>query len=173
MQLDPTDYQVALQRAEARLITDAQLSFEQVSTLGLKKAMTGRPASEAPLLALRKPYLAEFGPMYCRRRPKLSRRGRSWIKPPSAMPAWCRKRPIGQFVATGSKLGEIFADYAEVRLPMTKGIWQNWISRPWPRANRFNGHPECHCWWANSGRTAGAFGGCRPAQPRRVPGGPD
>jgi len=62
MQLDPTDYQVALQRAEARLISmNAQLSFEQARSAQAEKewAMTGRPAAEAPLLALRKPYLAE------------------------------------------------------------------------------------------------------------------
>ena len=62
MQLDPTDYQVALQRAEAKLISmNAQLTFERARAVQAEKewAMTGRPATEAPLLALRKPYLAE------------------------------------------------------------------------------------------------------------------
>jgi len=66
LQLDPTDYEVALQRAEARLISmNAQATFELARGTQAQKewAMTGRPTDEAPLLALREPY--EVTPRLC------------------------------------------------------------------------------------------------------------
>lgn len=62
LKLDPTDYEVAVQRAEARLMSaKAAMEFERARSLQAEKewAMTGRPQSEAPLLALRRPYLLE------------------------------------------------------------------------------------------------------------------
>lgn len=62
LELDPTDYQVALKRPEANLLSmNAQLTFEQARATQAQKewAMTGRPAEEAPLLALREPYIEE------------------------------------------------------------------------------------------------------------------
>lgn len=128
MQLDPTDYQVALQRAEARLISmNAQLSFEQARSAQAEKewAMTGRPASEAPLLALRKPYLAEAKANVLQAEAEVKQAqqklDKTTIRAPYAGMVSEKMADIGQFVATGSKLGQIFAiDYAEVRLPMTK-----------------------------------------------------
>ena len=128
MQLDPTDYKVALQRAEARLISmNAQLSFEQARSDQAEKewAMTGRPASEAPLLALRKPYLAEAKANVLQAEAEVlqaqQKLDKTTIRAPYAGMVSEKMADIGQFVATGSKLGEIFAiDYAEVRLPMTK-----------------------------------------------------
>ena len=128
MQLDPTDYRVALQRAEAKLISmNAQLSFEQARSAQAKKewAMTGRPASEAPLLALRKPYLAEAQANVLQAKAEVAQAqqklDKTTIRAPYAGMVSEKMADIGQFVATGSKLGEIFAiDYAEVRLPMTK-----------------------------------------------------
>lgn len=128
MQLDPTDYQVALQRAEAKLISmNAQLSFEQARSAQAEKewAMTGRPASEAPLLALRKPYLAEAQANVLQAEAEVAQAqqklDKTTIRAPYAGMVSQKMADIGQFVATGSKLGEIFAiDYAEVRLPMTK-----------------------------------------------------
>jgi membrane fusion protein, multidrug efflux system len=128
LQLDPTDYQVALQRAEARLISmNAQLSFEQARSAQAKKewAMTGRPAAEAPLLALRKPYLAEAKANVLQAQAEVKQAqqklDKTTIRAPYAGMISEKSADIGQFVALGSKLGEIFAiDYAEVRLPMTK-----------------------------------------------------
>ena len=128
MQLDPTDYQVALQRAEAKLISmNAQLSFEQARSAQAEKewAMTGRPASEAPLLALRKPYLAEAQANVLQTEAEVAQAqqklDKTTIRAPYAGMVSQKMADIGQFVATGSKLGEIFAiDYAEVRLPMTQ-----------------------------------------------------
>lgn len=128
MQLDPTDYQVALQRAEARLISmNAQLSFEQARSSQAKKewALTGRPATEAPLLALRKPYLAEARANVLQAEAEVKQAqqklDKTTIRAPYAGMVSEKSTDIGQFVTLGSKLGEIFAiDYAEVRLPMTK-----------------------------------------------------
>ena len=62
MRLDPVDHEVALQRAKAQLISrNALLELEKARAVQAKKEweMTGRPESEAPILALRQPYLAE------------------------------------------------------------------------------------------------------------------
>ena len=128
MQLDPTDYQVALQRAEARLISmNAQLSFEQARSAQAEKewAMTGRSSTEAPLLALRKPYLAEAQANVLQAEAEVKQAqkklDKTTIRAPYAGMVSEKSADIGQFVTLGSRLGEIFAiDYAEVRLPMTK-----------------------------------------------------
>ena len=128
MQLDPTDYQVALQRAQAKLISmNAQLSFERARSAQAEKewAMTGRPAAEAPLLALRKPYLAEAQANVLQAEAEVKQAqqklDKTTIRAPYAGMVSAKTADIGQFVTLGSKLGEIFAiDYAEVRLPLTQ-----------------------------------------------------
>ena len=128
MQLDPTDYQVALQRAQAKLISmNAQLSFERARSAQAEKewAMTGRPATEAPLLALRKPYLAEAKANLLQAEAEVKQAqqklDKTTIRAPYAGMVSAKTADIGQFVTLGSKLGEIFAiDYAEVRLPLTQ-----------------------------------------------------
>jgi len=128
MQLDPTDYQVALQRAQAKLISmNAQLSFERARSAQAEKewAMTGRPATEAPLLALRKPYLAEAQANVLQAEAEVKQAqqklDKTTIRAPYAGMVSAKTADIGQFVTLGSKLGEIFAiDYAEVRLPLTQ-----------------------------------------------------
>ena len=62
IRLDSTDYEVAKQRADAMLISaKAQLLSEQARSAQAKKEwqMSGRPLEEAPVLALRAPFLAE------------------------------------------------------------------------------------------------------------------
>jgi RND family efflux transporter MFP subunit len=128
MQLDPTDYEVALQRAKARLISmQAQLSFEHARATQAEKewAMTGRPASEAPLLALRKPYLAEAQANLLQAEAEVKQAqqklAKTTIRAPYAGMVSEKTADIGQFVTMGSKLGEMFAiDFAEVRLPLTE-----------------------------------------------------
>ena len=128
MQLDPTDYQVALQRVQAKLISmNAQLSFERARSAQAEKewAMTGRPATEAPLLALRKPYLAEAQANVLQAEAEVKQAqqklDKTTIRAPYAGMVSAKTADIGQFVTLGSKLGEIFAiDYAEVRLPLTQ-----------------------------------------------------
>ena len=62
IKLDASDYQVAKQRADAQLQSaKAKLLSEQAKSSQAQKEweMTGRPLSEAPVLALRTPFLAE------------------------------------------------------------------------------------------------------------------
>ena len=128
MQLDPTDYQVALQRAEAKLISmNAQLTFERARAVQAEKewAMTGRPATEAPLLALRKPYLAEAQANLLQAEAEVKQAqqklDKTTIRAPYAGMVSEKSADIGQYVTQGSKLGETFAiDFAEVRLPLTE-----------------------------------------------------
>jgi len=128
LQLDPTDYEVALQRAEARLISmNAQYSFELARATQAEKewAMTGRPKEEAPLLALRKPYLAEARANVLQAEAEVKQAklklARTTIRAPYLGMVAAKTVDIGQYVTIASPLGEIFAiDFAEVRLPLTE-----------------------------------------------------
>lgn len=106
---------------------NAQLSFERARSAQAEKewAMTGRPATEAPLLALRKPYLAEAQANVLQAEAEVKQAqqklDKTTIRAPYAGMVSAKTADIGQFVTLGSKLGEIFAiDYAEVRLPLTQ-----------------------------------------------------
>ena len=128
LELDPTDYEVALQRANANLISmNAQLTFEQARAVQAEKewGMTGRPAEEAPLLALRKPYLEEARANVLQAEAEVKQAklklSRASIRAPYAGMVAHKAVDIGQYVGVGSALGETFAiDFAEVRLPLTK-----------------------------------------------------
>jgi multidrug efflux system membrane fusion protein len=127
LRLDPTDYEVALQRAEARLISvNAQLTFEQARATQAKKewAMTGRPASEAPILALRGPYLAEARANVLQAEAEVKQAQqklrRTTIRAPYAGIVSAKSVDVGQYVTVGTPLGNTFAiDFVEVRLPLT------------------------------------------------------
>jgi len=128
LELDPTDYEVALQRASAKLISmNAQLTFEQARAVQAEKewGMTGRPAEEAPLLALRKPYLEEARANVLQAEAEVKQAklklSRASIRAPYAGMVAIKGVDVGQYVAVGAPLGETFAiDFAEVRLPLTK-----------------------------------------------------
>lgn len=128
LQIDPTDYKVALQRAKANLISmNAQLTFERARATQAEKewAMTGRPAEEAPLLALRKPYLEEARANVLQAEAEVTQAQlkleRTAIRVPYAGMVSAKTVDIGQYVSVGTNLGETFAiDFAEVRLPLTK-----------------------------------------------------
>jgi RND family efflux transporter MFP subunit len=128
LQLDPTDYEVALQRANANLISmNAQLTFEQARAVQAEKewGMTGRPAEEAPLLALRKPYLEEARANVLQAEAEVKQARlklqRATIRAPYTGMVAAKSVDIGQYVTIGTTLGETFAiDFAEVRLPLTK-----------------------------------------------------
>ena len=127
LRLDPTDYEVALQRAEARLISvNAQLTFEQARATQAKKewAMTGRPASEAPILALREPYLAEARANVLQAEAEFKQAQqklrRTTIRAPYTGIVSAKSVDVGQYVTVGTPLGNTFAiDFVEVRLPLT------------------------------------------------------
>lgn len=128
LELDPTDYEVGLQRAKANLISmNAQLTFEQARAVQAEKewGMTGRPAEEAPLLALRKPYLEEARANVLQAEAEVKQAklklSRASIRAPYTGMVAAKGVDIGQYVAVGAPLGETFAiDFAEVRLPLTK-----------------------------------------------------
>ena len=128
MRIDPTDYEVALQRAKAQLISrTALLEFEKARTAQAKKEwqMTGRPESEAPILALREPYLAEAEANILHAKAEVKQAKlklkRATIRAPYAGMVSIKSVDIGQYVTRGSPLGETFAiDFVEVRLPLTE-----------------------------------------------------
>ena len=128
MRLDPVDYEVALQRAKAQLISrNALLELEKARAIQAKKEweMTGRPESEAPILALRKPYLAEAEANILQAKAQLKQAElklqRATIRAPYAGMVSLKSVDVGQYVTTGSRLGETFAiDFVEVRLPLTE-----------------------------------------------------
>jgi multidrug efflux system membrane fusion protein len=109
--LDPSDYEVALQRAEASLISrQAQLTFEQARATQAKKewAMTGRPYAQAPILALREPYLDEARANVLQAEAEVKQALQKL------------QRTTIQYVTVGTPLGESFAiDVVEIRLPLT------------------------------------------------------
>jgi RND family efflux transporter MFP subunit len=128
LSLDPTDYEVALQRAEAQLISaNAKLELEKARAIQAAKEwqMTGRPQSEAPILALRKPYLAEAEANILQSKAEVKRAKqkleKTKIRAPYAGMVASKGADVGQYVTTGSRLGETFAiDFVEVRLPLTE-----------------------------------------------------
>ena len=128
LELDPTDYEVSLQRAEARLMSaKAAMEFERARSAQAEKewAMTGRPQSEAPLLALRRPYLLEAEANLLQAQSEVRQAKikleKTVIKAPYAGMVANKLADVGQFVTAGTRVGEAFAiDYVEVRLPLTE-----------------------------------------------------
>jgi multidrug efflux system membrane fusion protein len=128
MRIDPTDYEVALQSAKAQLISrTALLELEKARTAQAKKEwqMTGRPESEAPILALREPYLAEAKANILQAKAEVKQAElklkRATIRAPYAGMVSLKSVVLGAYVTTGSRLGETFAiDFIEVRLPLTE-----------------------------------------------------
>jgi multidrug efflux system membrane fusion protein len=128
IKLDPTDYKVAKQRADAQLISaKAQLLSEQARSAQAKKEweITGRPLEEAPVLALRTPFLAEAQSRLLQAQAEVKQAElklqRTVIRAPYTGMVSLKIVDVGQYVTVGSRLGETFAiDFAEVRLPMTE-----------------------------------------------------
>ena len=127
IKLDASDYQVAKQRADAQFQSaKAQLLSERARSSQAQKEweMTGRPLSEAPVLALRTPFLAEAESRLLQAEAEVRQAElklqRTIIRAPYAGMVSATHVDMGQYVTTGTKLGSIFAiDYAEIRLPMT------------------------------------------------------
>lgn len=127
IRLDAADYKVAKQRAEAQLKSaKAQLLTEQARSIQAKKEwqMTGRPIEDAPILALRTPFLAEAEARFLQAQAEVAQAElkiqRTVIRAPYAGMVSATHVDMGQYVTIGTRLGSIFAiDYAEIRLPMT------------------------------------------------------
>lgn len=106
---------------------NAQATFELARATQARKewAMTGRPATEAPLLALRQPYLAEARANVLQAEAEVKQAklklARTTIRAPYLGMVSAKTVDIGQYVSLATPLGEIFAiDFAEVRLPLTE-----------------------------------------------------
>ena len=128
LKLDPTDYEVALQRAEAKVISfKALMELENARSVQAEKewGMTGRPKSEAPLLALRRPYLLEAEANFLQAKAEVRQAeiklSKTIIRASYAGMVSKKLADIGQFVTTGTAIGETFAiDFVEIRLPLSE-----------------------------------------------------
>jgi RND family efflux transporter MFP subunit len=128
LKLDPTDYEVALQRAEAKVISfKALMELENARSVQAEKewGMTGRPKSEAPLLALRRPYLLEAEANLLQAKAEVRQAeiklSKTIIRASYAGMVSKKSADIGQFVTTGTAIGETFAiDFVEIRLPLSE-----------------------------------------------------
>ena len=128
LKLDPTDYEVALQRAEAKVISfKALMELENARSVQAEKewGMTGRPTSEAPLLALRRPYLLEAEANLLQAKAEVRQAeiklSKTFIRASYAGMVSEKLADIGQFVTMGTAIGETFAiDFVEIRLPLSE-----------------------------------------------------
>ncbi|MGX5202820.1 efflux RND transporter periplasmic adaptor subunit [Aliikangiella sp. IMCC44632] len=127
LQIDPTDYQVSYEQAKAKL-AGQQAKYQQEVALAeqAKKEwdLTGRARNNAPVLALREPFLKEAKANVDSALADLKRAeqklARTTIIAPYTGMIKSKHVDVGQYVSVGSQLAETFAiDYAEIRLPLT------------------------------------------------------
>ncbi len=127
LQIDPRDYQTALLRAQAAVASaESNLAQEkgraEVAMQEWKKLPAGSQRSEdAKALYLRKPQLAQAESELLAARADLNTArdnlDRTRIKAPYAAIISGKSVELGQYVAPGSNVAEVFSvDYAEVRL---------------------------------------------------------
>jgi RND family efflux transporter MFP subunit len=110
MRVDPTNYEVALEQAEA-LVAQRQIEHDGASKL---KSQGYRAESE---LASAVAALATAKAERVRAKRNLER---TYIRVPYEGMVRAKETDLGEFVNTGTKLGVVFAtDYAEIRLPLT------------------------------------------------------
>ncbi len=139
LQIDPADYQVAVDQAQANLLTaQAQLAQEraQADQAAREWDLSGRPRENAPAIALRTPFLREAEARVLYSESELSRAQRQLDRTTVRAPydALVREKlaDIGQYLGTGSQIAEVFAtDYAEVRLPLSDSDMR-WLTLPKP-----------------------------------------
>ncbi len=127
LQIDPTDYQVNVEQAKARLASQkAKYLQEQAKAEQARKEwdLTGRSREKAPVLALRQPFLLEAKANMESAQADLKKAeqklARTTIRAPYDGMVKVKQADVGQFVSMGTQLGTTFAvDYAEIRLPLT------------------------------------------------------
>ena len=126
LQIDPSDYQAGLKRAQANLASrEAQLSEQKArSDQALKDWRNMGRQGEPSDLTLRKPQLAEAMANVQAAEAELEKAERDLertrIKVPYDGLVRAKQADIGQYVAPGTKLGVTFAiDTAEIRLPLS------------------------------------------------------
>ena len=125
--LDDSDYQAGVKQAQANLLgKKAQLTQEIAQSEQAEKEwrLTGRAKSEAPILALRQPFLDKAKAEVQYAEAELSRAERKLertkIRAPYDGLIKSKNIGLGQYVTVGTNLADIIAvDYAEVRLPLS------------------------------------------------------
>lgn len=127
LRIDPSDYEVAVKRAEAELAARrAQLAQERARAEQAVKdweKLEGRRGDVAPDLVLRKPQLAEAEAGVKAAEADLDKARRDLERTVIGVPydalVKSKMADLGQYVAPGTQLGETYAvDVAEVRLPL-------------------------------------------------------
>lgn len=126
LQIDPSDYQTALKRAEANLASQrARLADEQArSEQALRDWQNLGRSGEPSELVLRKPQVAEALANVSAAEADVDKARRDLERTRISLPydGLVKRKlvDIGQFVAPGTQLGVTFAiDTAEVRLPLS------------------------------------------------------
>lgn len=126
LQIDPSDYQAALKRAEAELAAArATLAQEVARAEQARKDWESLDrAGDASPLVLRKPYVEEARARVqaAEAEVAMARRDleRTTIRAPYDGLIREKAADVGQYVTIGTRLGAAFAvDYAEVRLPLS------------------------------------------------------
>lgn len=139
LRIDPADYEVAVDQAQANLLTaQAQLAQEQAQANQAAREwdLSGRPRDSAPAIALRTPFLreAEARVLYAESELRRAQRqlDRTTVRAPYDALVREKFADIGQYLGTGSQIAEVFAtDYAEVRLPLSDNDIR-WLTLPAP-----------------------------------------
>lgn len=126
IKLDTTDYQVAVVQAKSALAKaelDLTLRTAEAKAAKAEWARLSRGSRQASPLVLKQPHLAEAQAAAAAARAALRQAevnlARTVIKAPYAGRVRAKHADVGQYVAKGFTLAEIFAvDFAEVRLPL-------------------------------------------------------
>lgn len=126
LEIDPSDYQTAVKRAEAALASrQAQLADERArSEQAVKDWRNLGKSGEPPPLVARKPQLADAEANVLAAQADLDKARRDLQRTRITVPydglVRDKRVDVGQFVAAGSQLGVTFsADTAEIRLPLS------------------------------------------------------
>ena len=139
LNIDRADYEVAVDQARANLLTaQAQLAQQQAQAdqAGREWDLSGRPRENAPVLALRTPFLreAEARVLYSESELRRAQRqlDRTIVRAPYDALVREKSADIGQYLSTGAQIAEVFAtDYAEIRLPLSDND-MTWLTLPKP-----------------------------------------
>ena len=126
LEIDPTDYRLALTKSEATVATAAsQLSkIEAEANVAQKEWKSLGNGTKPSALVLKKPQLADAQATLASAKASLEQArldlSRTQIRAPFAGRVRSESVDVGQYVNKGSQLASIYAvDYAEVRLPLS------------------------------------------------------